>query len=93
MKPDEEPPSEVKSTLEAMNRHESVGSGSMLRVSFFLAVVITTLALSIPLWGGYAIGAAMSAGSGGAGPALVLIPLADLAIIAISGIIIFRKKK
>ena len=93
MKANEEPPADVKATLAAMNRPESIGSGPILRCALFLAIVLITLTISIPLWGGAAIDAAMSAGSGARGSTFIIIPIAGLVVITISALVIFRKKK
>ncbi len=90
-KPDDDIPPDIKSTLDAMNKSTSVGPSLIIRICLFATIVIITLTIGIPLFGGYLIGAAMSAGGGVAHSPFAFIPFIAVFVIIVSAIVIFKK--
>jgi hypothetical protein len=87
--PEEKIPPDIRSTLDAMNRRKFINRGAILRGSLFVAVVLLTVIVTFPLYGGYLIGTAMSAGSGGGHSVLAFIPVVDFLIITSSAVVVF----
>ena len=87
----DEIPASVKSTLDAMNKTKPKGYGFGGRVAFFTFVTAVILGLSAALYFPFAIGASLSAGSGGGNSPLAVIPFLALVSILVSGVLIFKK--
>jgi uncharacterized membrane protein YhaH (DUF805 family) len=87
----DEIPASVQSTLDAMNKKERKDYGLSGRIAFFIFIVVVIVAISAAIFVPFAIGASMSAGSGGGNSPLALIPIIALIGILVSGVFIFKK--